>query len=111
RARRWNPSNNSLYLRQQKEGNVARESEELTSIQSLNEYIMISLRTSEGMNLQLIEKKWGSNESNRIKNQLLPFIQEGLLILDQSTATLTDEGMLRADGMAAEMFSEVKRQS
>jgi oxygen-independent coproporphyrinogen-3 oxidase len=65
---------------------------------------MISLRTREGMNLERIEKLWGSKERARIERQLKNFPAGSLVFLDHTTVSLTDEGMLMADGMARDLF-------
>jgi oxygen-independent coproporphyrinogen-3 oxidase len=103
-GRRWNISNNNIYLEGSRNGLLERETESLTRDQQLNEYIMISLRTREGMNLERIEKLWGSKERARIERQLKNFPPGSLVFLDHTTVSLTDEGMLMADGMARDLF-------
>jgi oxygen-independent coproporphyrinogen III oxidase len=103
RERRWNISNNNIYLEGTRKGLLQRETESLTREQQLNEYIMISLRTSEGMNLERIEQGWGTKERARIERQLKNF-PAGNLTLHLSSISLTDEGMLMADGMARDLF-------
>ena len=50
-TRWWNIANNNIYIDSINKGVIPFEKEELTSTQKLNEYIMISLRTAEGLNL------------------------------------------------------------
>ena len=102
--RRWNVANNNLYIKGIAEGCVQRETEVLTSTQKLNEYIMISLRTVEGIDLNKLEKEFGMNQRKRIEDQLQKFISNNFLIINNSFARLTDKGMLRADGIASELF-------
>jgi oxygen-independent coproporphyrinogen-3 oxidase len=104
KERRWNIASNSLYLKSIQEGDAKKEVEMLTPTQQLNEYIMISLRTAEGMDLNVIEKTFGIKEEKRIEDQLQKFISTNLIILNNSLAQLTDEGMLRADGIASALF-------
>jgi len=52
KERRWNISNNHVYNKTVHEGKPERETEVLTSLQQLNETIMISLRTKEGLDLK-----------------------------------------------------------
>ena len=87
------------------DGVPSRETEILNAFQTLNEYIMISLRTIEGMNLETIESKWGSEQRNRIEKELQKFLNLNLLNKNNSFVQLTDEGMLRADGIASELFA------
>jgi oxygen-independent coproporphyrinogen-3 oxidase len=107
RERRWNIANNTIYSRGILDGQPNRESELLTREQTLNEYIMISLRTVEGLDLEAVEKKFGVPEKDRLIARAKKFQSGGLLLLSDSKAILTDEGMLRADGIASDLFALV----
>jgi oxygen-independent coproporphyrinogen-3 oxidase len=102
--RRWNMSNNNVYIKSVNEGSPQRGREQLTPAQQLNENVMISLRTAEGLDLDKIEKFWGEQEKNRIQNELATYINNGFVRMSSHLAQLTDEGMLRADGIAADLF-------
>lgn len=103
--RRWNVANNNLYIKAIREGFAQREAEILTLTQKLNEFVMISLRTKEGMDLSKLEKEFGVNERKRIEAQNQKFINAGLIYSNHSIVQLTDEGMLRADGIASALFA------
>ena len=102
--RRWNIANNNAYIKFINEGAAPREIEKLTPSQQLNESIMISLRTSEGIDLNKMQLIWGENERKRIEKDLAKYLRTGLLTINNDHAQLTDEGMLRADGIAADLF-------
>lgn len=104
KERRWNVANNNLYIKSINEGTPQREVEVLTTEQQLNETIMISLRTMEGIDLQKIETLWGEKEKHRLESDLSKYIRSGLVTVTDQHAKLTDEGMLRADGIAADLF-------
>jgi oxygen-independent coproporphyrinogen-3 oxidase len=103
--RRWNVANNNLYLKGVNQNAPNRENEILTSTQKLNEFIMISLRTKEGMDLNELEKEFGLKEKDRIKSEIEKFKDNNLICINNSFIQLTDEGMLRADGIASELFA------
>lgn len=102
--RRWNIPNNNVYIKSVNEGAAQREFENLTPTQHLNETVMISLRTMEGIDLDKIGKSWGEKEKWRLQRQLTKYVDSGLVKLNNQHAQLTDEGMLRADGIAADLF-------
>lgn len=102
--RRWNVANNALYIQGINESLPQRQTEVLTDTQRLNETIMISLRTMEGIDLDKIQRVWGNNERLRLEKDLQKYRDTGLIQLNNSHAQLTDEGMLRADGIAADLF-------
>lgn len=66
----------------------------------MNEYIMTSLRTMEGLHLDKIPDAM----SNELRAASQKFIDEGKLILKENKLILTREGKLFADGIAAEFF-------
>jgi oxygen-independent coproporphyrinogen-3 oxidase len=99
-ARQWNVSNNNQYVRSIMEGKVPFEREILTPAQKMNEYIMTSLRTSEGIDMQKLEKA----ERERLGKAVRKFIDRGMVIEKEGHLRLTREGKLFADGIAAELF-------
>jgi oxygen-independent coproporphyrinogen-3 oxidase len=50
--RKWNVSNNRIYIESINKGIIPAETEILTPVQKLNEYIMTSLRTMEGIKIE-----------------------------------------------------------
>jgi oxygen-independent coproporphyrinogen-3 oxidase len=102
--RRWNVANNTLYIKGLSENKPKRETEILSAQDRLNETIMISLRTREGLNLDHLASQWGTETRDRIGLQLQKYIQHRLIQVTGSQVQLTNEGMLRADGIAADLF-------
>jgi len=103
-SRQWNISNNSKYIDSIELKKVPAETEFLSTENKINEYIMTSLRTSKGMNLQLIALKFGSDYSNEIHNGLETFIEKEWVTINEQMVALTREGKLFADHIASELF-------
>ena len=99
-SRQWNVANNSRYIDAVNIGIIAYEKEELTPTQKINEQIMISLRTMEGIALD----KFDESSRNQLKTVSRKFIENGLLLETNNSLVLTNEGKLLADGIAASMF-------
>lgn len=104
KSRQWNISNNALYIQSLKENKVPFEIETLTGTQRLNEYIMTSLRTIEGLDLAWIVSRFGEREANQLQRACQPFIDSGKMRFYNNHLLLTKEGKLFADGIAAELF-------
>lgn len=105
KSRCWNIANNALYTSSiLKENNPPLETEILTTEQQLNEYIMTSLRTMWGCDINHIEANWGADYAEKILSAAYPFKQKGLLNVITNRITLTNNGKLFADGIAADMF-------
>lgn len=110
-SRWWNVANNSSYIRSIEQGKIPFEKEELTPVQQVNEMIMISLRTVEGLNTDRVIheiKGIAEDEMMRMKQTILEasagYMKNGLMVRDGDWLRLTKEGRLLADGIAADLF-------
>jgi oxygen-independent coproporphyrinogen-3 oxidase len=103
-SRRWNIANNALYIQSLEQGIVPFEEEKLTMAQQLNEVIMISFRTIEGLNLSAVGQQFGEEYAITLLKAAQKFIDEKKLVSRGSTLLLTNEGKFFADGIAAQLF-------
>ena len=102
--RRWNISNNSLYIKSLQQNLIPFEEEILTQDQKLNEYIMTGLRTKEGINLNFIRDKYGIKFSEDLQVAAKKHIGSNRMIEQNNHLFLTNEGKLFADGIASDLF-------
>jgi oxygen-independent coproporphyrinogen-3 oxidase len=105
KSRQWNLSNNALYIKSLNEDTVPFEIETLTETQRLNEYIMTSLRTMEGLHVEFVAGRFGEKAAAKLKLEAQPFIDSGKMQWSNNYLQLTKEGKLFADGIAAELFT------
>ncbi|HMH34912.1 MAG TPA: radical SAM family heme chaperone HemW [Puia sp.] len=105
-SRQWNIANNSGYIESLKKDELLFETETLTPVQVLNEYIMTSLRTMEGIDLDDVAEKFGTKTSNTILANAGKYIHGSYLDKKNTALVLTKEGKLLADGIAANLFFE-----
>ncbi len=104
-SRRWNVSNNAVYAKSiLQEHTLPYEEEQLTRIEHLNEYIMTSLRTMWGCDLDKIAHEWDNTTATIIEKSSHPFQEKKWLTEDNKKLILTDKGKLFADKIAAELF-------
>jgi hypothetical protein len=78
--------------------------EELTVVQQLNEYIMISLRTMEGSSLSTVARRFGVQQAEELWRKAERYMREGKIKSSPETLALTQEGKLLADGISADLF-------
>ena len=105
-SRQWNVANNSLYIQSIQKEVLPVEIETLTLIQQMNEYIMTSLRTTEGMDLEFITKRFGPKPVARIVQQAKKYLDDGKISTAGNRIQLTRTGKLFADGIASDLFEE-----
>jgi oxygen-independent coproporphyrinogen-3 oxidase len=103
-VRQWNVANNTHYMSSIGKGNIPAELENLTEENRINEYIMTSLRTAAGMNLERITENFGNAYRCEIENDLARFADKNWVDQNGSLITLTRDGKLYADHIASELF-------
>ncbi len=104
RSRQWNVSNNALYIKSLQSGQLNFESENLQPRDVLNEYIMTSLRTMEGLDLQHISDQFGNEKQDLLENNARVYIRSNQMERNDNKLVLTKNGKLFADGIAAALF-------
>ena len=105
KMRMWNKANNALYIDSIQKNIIPFEKEILTETQQLNEYIMTSLRTIEGLDLKFIETHFSTDQRKRIESLIKNEVEKEMIFIDKEKIILTDEGKLFADGIAVKLFS------
>ena len=106
-TRQWNLSNNQRYIQALAGNQLSQfpfEIELLTPVQRLNEIIMTSLRTSEGISLDSISAQFGEAARQRVLSNAVQFMDSKKLVLEGISLRLSREGKLLADGIAADLF-------
>lgn len=105
KSRWWNVANNGLYVQAVENHLPHTETELLTPAQQLNEYIMTSLRTLEGIGAAgnghafITPKDFELLVAKATKWQL-----QGKVLITADAIRLTNEGKLFADGIAGDLF-------
>jgi oxygen-independent coproporphyrinogen III oxidase len=104
-SRRWNVANNALYTKGiLAEDKPVFEEEKLTPEQHLNEYIMTSLRTMWGCDLDKIAQEWDGALATTVEKSSHLFQEKKWVKQEDRKLVLTNEGKLFADRIAAELF-------
>ncbi len=103
KSRQWNIANNQAYINSIEKGLIPSEEELLSETEQLNEYIMTSLRTMEGLDISLLSSRFDTSPDT-ILQKAEKHINRQLLKKENDFLILTDNGKLFADGIAADFF-------
>ncbi len=106
KTRQWNIANNSRYIQSIANHELCFEIETLKPVDLLNEYIMTSLRTMEGLDLLHITRAFGPVPGNVLEKNAARFIAEDQMKKEDEKLVLTSKGKLFADGIAGALFFE-----
>ena len=99
-SRQWNVASVKDYCE-----HYSFEREELTLDNRYNEYVMTSLRTCWGCDLDNIRQNFGEKYAKKFENGVKTHILTGKMFQKDQNFILNDNGMLFADGIAAELFA------
>lgn len=102
KTRRWNVSNNSIYIKSVGVNDDWFEEEVLTKKDQWNETILTGLRTSWGIPMESLQKN--ALYSSEIKREIEQMIDYGLAEIQSGSLQLTTSGMLQADALASKLF-------
>lgn len=104
-SRQWNVANNPAYLKSiLTENKVPFELEELSFENRFNEYLMTSLRTMWGADLQYIAQTFGADLVTHLHERNGAYLDKGWMLTEGHTMRLTAKGKLFADRIASELF-------
>jgi oxygen-independent coproporphyrinogen-3 oxidase len=104
-SRQWNVANNNLYVKQvgeKKEDYF--EKEILTEKERFNEYILTSLRTIWGVDLNYLKTNFNSDFVKAFLSQVENYIKQESVLVKNQTYTLSEKGKLLADKIASDLF-------
>jgi oxygen-independent coproporphyrinogen-3 oxidase len=105
-TRHWNISNNPKYIAAIERKELPSEEEILTPANRINEYIMTSLRTKWGMDLNFLNTNFDPSYFEDFHKQLEEFSEAGKVKIENNHCTLTAAGKILADHIASELFVE-----
>ena len=97
KMRMWNKANNIYYIKSLEQNIIPFEKEILTETEKINEFIMTSLRTIEGMDLDYIENNFSQKEKNRIEALFKQKIKRENYFIKNNKIILTKEGKVFTD--------------
>lgn len=105
KSRQWNIANNNLYIKYlQEKSEIYFEKEILTEAERYNEYILTSLRTIWGIDINYLKTNFNSDFVKDFNNKISDYIKQETIVVKDTTYTLTEKGKLLADKIASELF-------
>lgn len=108
-TRQWNVADNMKYIQALEGNKIPFEIEHLTLENRINEYIMTAIRTSKGMDLNLVSQRFNSDTGLQIMQNLEPFLEKEWAVIKDQSVTLSKVGKLFADHIASALFVDFKQ--
>lgn len=103
-SRQWNIRDLNGYIKAVNSGKEYFEREELDTRTRFNEYILTSLRTMWGIDLEYVEAAFEKEGYDYVINMSGKFRDYGLMKQDKKNLVLTDQGKLISDNIISEFM-------
>ena len=103
-SRQYNVSNNHLYVRSLKEKKIPAETEVLKKGDHINEYILTTLRTDRGCNIEILKRDFDYDLLNLHSGYLRQLENHKLISFQGEFLRLTETGRLLADKISSDLF-------
>lgn len=103
-SRQWNTRNLNGYIKSINSGKSFFEKEELDTKARFNEYIMTSLRTMWGIDLEYIETMFEKEGYDYVVNMSGKFKNYGLMKQEKNSLVLTNQGKMISDNIISEFM-------
>lgn len=94
KSRQWNISNTEEYVKAMQKMDKFFEVEVLTTDNMYNDYVMVSLRTANGANLNKIQNEFGPKYASHFLKSIENHIKNGLVIEENDIYTLSINGIM-----------------
>ena len=103
-SRQWNVSNNKKYSQEIKKGKIPFVKEILNPLDHYNDYVLVSLRTMWGVDLEYIENRFSKELKDYCNTSARKFIEYGLLRIKNNHIYLTNQGKFVSDNIISELL-------
>lgn len=103
-SRQWNIADMKKYINVLNSGKIPCEKEILDSKMRFNEYILTSLRTMWGINLEYLETKFDKETKDYVKNMAVKYIDYGMMVEKDGALVLTKQGIMISDNIISDFL-------
>ena len=105
-SRSWNIANVSEYIKCITDGKTYSTSEILSNSDILEEYIMLGLRTANGIRINEIEKLFGKDKSDKL-NKAIAELNPAYIHFVGDHLSLTAHGMFVSDNIIVNLLKKI----
>lgn len=103
-SRQWNISSTRKYIDAMQEGNLFFEKEELNDADKFNDFIMISLRTREGLHFETMKQHFDKKFIDYLNNSAQRYIDSGHIISENKRLFLSLKGIHISDAIISDLM-------
>ena len=103
-SRQWNVASLDRYIEQVNNGQTYFEVEDLDLYTRYNDFVITTIRTMWGMQLDALKEQFGEKLYNYCLRMAQPHLSQGTLELSNNVLKLTEKGVFISDGIMSDML-------
>ena len=103
-SRQWNISSTRKYIDAMQQGNLFFEKEELNDTDKFNDFIMISLRTRDGLNFETMKQHFDDKFIDYLKKSAQRYIDSGHIVSENKRLFLSLKGIHISDAIISDLM-------
>ena len=103
-SRQWNVASLDRYIEQVNNGQTYFEVEDLDLYTRYNDFVITTIRTIWGMQLDALKEQFGKKLYNYCLRMAQPHLSQGTLELSNNVLKLTEKGVFISDGIMSDML-------
>ena len=105
-VRSYNPADIDGYMKCLDLDMLPCEREQLSPVEQYDEMVMLALRTSHGLDLSRLNRRFGHAESEAFKTKAQRFVECGLLVCENGVYRLSQKGVMVSNAVISDLFAE-----
>jgi oxygen-independent coproporphyrinogen III oxidase len=103
-SRQWNVASIKEYIKAIETNTIFFEQEQLTLNDRYNDYVMVSLRTADGIDMTLLEHEFGSDLAHYCNENIKSFVENGKVLNKNGKLCLTTDGIMISNLILIELM-------
>lgn len=103
-SRQWNPTSIENYLKAIKENTFEENREFLTRKIQMEEFIMLRLRTTQGLPIQVMSNKFGKEIAEQFHQKAQKYLNTKELYIEDDFYRISEKSLLVSDSIIANLF-------
>ena len=104
--RSYNPADIDGYMKCLDQDMLTCEREQLNTLEQYDEMVMLALRTSRGLDLSRLDRRFGHAESEAFKTKAQRFVECGLLVCENGVYRLSQKGVMVSNAVISDLFAD-----
>lgn len=105
-VRSYNPADIDGYMKCLDLDMLPCEREQLSPVEQYDEMVMLALRTSHGLDLSRLNRRFGHAESEAFKTKAQRFVECGLLVCENGVYRLSQKGVMVSNVVISDLFAD-----